>query len=169
MKKMIAVLMAALLALSAVALAETYRSDDISFEYDENAFEISLDDRTDDETNVVLSGKKEAWGHTFISFYLRDLEDGEKFPTMEDFAAMPDTTVTQGDWNGYKNVFMYTVEYDDGTSESFFIAPVMDDDGDEVEDLLTVQIGITKIDDEAIAMGRDDAISAVVDSLKVDD
>ena len=169
MKKMITVLMAALLALSAVALAETYRSDDISFEYDENAFEISLDDRTDDETNVVLSGKKEAWGHTFISFYLRDLEDGEKFPTMEDFAAMPDTTVTQGDWNGYKNVFMYTVEYDDGTSESFFIAPVMDDDGDEVDDLLTVQIGITKIDDEAIAMGRDDAISAVVDSLKVDD
>lgn len=113
MKKLIALMIAALLALSAAAFAEIYRSDDITFEYDENAFEISLDDRTDDETNVVLHGKNEAWGNTFISFYLKDLDDGEKFPTMEEMSQIPDTTVTQGDWNGYKNVFMYTLEYDD--------------------------------------------------------
>ena len=169
MKKMLSLIIAALLALSAAAFAETYRSDDITFDYDENAFEISLDDRTDDETMVVLHGKNEAWGNTFISFYLRDLEDGEKLPTMEELSEMPDTTVTQGDWNGYKDVFMYTLEYDDGTSEHFFIAPVMDDDGHEIDDMLEVQIGVSKIDDEATTMERDDAISAVVDSLKLVD
>ena len=169
MKKLIALIVAALLALSAVAFAETYRSDDITFEYDEKAFEVTLDDRTEDETQVVLTGKNEAWGNTFISFHLRDLEDGEKLPTMEEMSQIPDTTVTQGDWNGYKDVFMYTLEYDDGTSEHFFIAPVMDKDDKEIEDLLTVHIGVTKIEDESAAMGRDDAISAVVDSLKVND
>jgi len=169
MKKLIAVLMAALLALSAAAFAETYRSDDISFEYDENAFEISLDDRTDDETTVVLYGKNEAWGHTFVSFYLKDLEDGEKFPTMEEMSQIPDTTLTQGEWKGYKDVFMYTIENDDGTTEYFFTAPVKDNDDNEVEDLLTVHIGVSKIDDEAVLQERDDAISAIVDSLKVDD
>ena len=62
----------------------------------------------------------------------------------------------------------YTLEYNDGTSEHFFIAPVMDDDGKEVEDLLTVHIGVSKIEDESVAMARDDAISAVVDTLKID-
>ena len=45
----------------------------------------------------------------------------------------------------------------------------MDDDGKEVDDRLTVHIGVSKIADESVAMERDDAISAVVDSLKVDD
>ena len=169
MKKLIALIVAALLALSAAAFAETYRSDDITFEYDEKAFEVTLDDRTDDETLVVLTVKNEAWGNTFISFHLRDLEDGEKLPTMEEMSQIPDTTVTQGDWNGYKDVFMYSLEYDDGTSEHFFIAPVMDKDDKEIEDLLTVHIGVTRIEDESVAMGRDDAISAVVDSLKIND
>lgn len=169
MKKMLALVIASLLALSSAAFAEIYRSDDITFEYDENAFEVSVDDRTDDETTVVLHGKNEAWGNTFIAFYLKDLDDGEKFPTMAEMSQMPDTTVTQGDWNGYKDVFMYTLEHDDGTSEHFFIAPVMDDDDKEVEDLLTVHIGVSKIEDASVAMARDDAISAVVDSLKVDD
>ena len=35
MKKLLAVMMAALLALGTVAFAETYRSDDITFEFDE--------------------------------------------------------------------------------------------------------------------------------------
>jgi hypothetical protein len=169
MKKLIAILMAALLALSTVAFAEIYRSDDLNFEYDENAFEITVEDRTDDETTVVLYGKNEAWGHTFVAFYVRDLKDGEKFPTMEEMSQMPDTTVTQGEWNGYKDVFMYTLENDDGTAESYFIAPVMDKDDKEIEDVLTVHIGTSKIEDEAVLQERDDAISAVVDSLKVDE
>ena len=169
MKKIFAIVMIAILALSTVAFAENYRSDDVKFQYDEKNFEITLDDRTDDETTVVLSGTNKAWGNTYIRIYVHDLDDGEKFPTMDEFAEMPDTTVTQGDWNGYKGVFMYTLNNDDGTTQDFFIAPVMDDDGDEVEDLLTVEIGVTKIEDEDIAMERDDLISAVVDTLRVDD
>ena len=62
---------------------------------------------------------------------------------------------------------MYTIEDEDGTSDSFFIAPVADDDG-EIEDILTVEISVSRIDDEETAMARDDAISAVVDSLKIE-
>lgn len=169
MKKLIAVLMVALLALSAVAFAEPYRSGDIAFEYDKKAFEISLDDNLDDETTVVIYGKNEAWGKTYVSFYLKDMKDGEKFPTADEIGKENNTAVTEGDWNGYKNVLMYTLEGDEGMTRSYFIVPVMDDDGHEIDDMLEVQIGVSKIDDDATAMERDDAISAIVDSLKLVD
>lgn len=169
MKKLIAILMAALLALSAAAFAETYRNDDITFEYDGNAFEITLDDSTDDVTDVVVYGKNEAWGHTYVSFYMKELEDGEKFPTADELAAENNATVTQGEWNGYKDVLMCTLEDDDGMTRSYFVIPVKDDDDNEVDDILTVQIGVSKIEDEATLQERDDAISAIVDSMKTDD
>ena len=49
-----------------------------------------------------------------------------------------------------------------------FIAPVIDDDG-EAEEMVTVTIGVTKLEDEYAAMARDDVISAIVDTLRVDD
>lgn len=170
MKKIIAILLVASMSLLGLAaLAETtYTGDDIAFRYDEAAFEVAFEDRTDDETTVVLSGKNEAWGETYIRLYLAELRDGETFPTMEEFTPIADVEVTQGEWNGFKDVFMYTVENDDGTSQYFFIAPVADDDG-EVEDLLTVEISITAIEDDGVAMGRDDQISAVLDTLLIDD
>ena len=171
MNKFFAILIAAVLALSCTAaFATTYtHDDDIRFKYDENAFEITMDDHTDDEDLVILAGKDAAWGETFIRIHLADLHDGETFPTMDEFTAMPDAkNLTQGEWNGFKNVFMYTVEYEDGGAEHFFIAPVTDDDG-EAEDILTVNIGIAKMDDEDAAMGRDDLISAVLDTLRVND
>ena len=170
MNKFFAILIAAVLALSCTAaFAATYTyEDDIRFEYDEAAFEISMDDHTDDEDLVILAGKDAAWGETFIRIHLADLHDGETFPTMDEFVAMPDAKdLIQGEWNGYKDVFMYTVEYEGG-AEHYFIAPVTDDDG-EVEDILTVEIGISPIEAEDAAMERDDLISAVVDSLRIDD
>ena len=171
MNKFFAILIAAALVLSCnAAFAATYaRDDDIRFEYDENAFEITLDDHGDDEDLVILTGKDASWGNTFIRIHLADLDDGEAFPTMDDFIDMPDAKdLTQGEWNGFKDVFMYTVDYDDGTAEHYFIAPVIDDDG-EIEDILTVNIGTSKLDDEEAAMGRDDQISAVLDTLRVND
>ena len=171
MNKFFAILIAAVLALSCTAaFAATYNYDnDIAFEYDDAKFEISMDDHTDDEDLVILTGKDAAWGDTFIRIHLRDLEDHETFPTMDEFTAMPDAKdLTQGEWLDYKDVFMYTVENEDGTSNHFFIAPVTDDDG-EVEDILTVEIGISPIEAEDAAMERDDLISAVVDSLRIDD
>ena len=170
MKKLLAMLLVAILALSATAFAATYNhEDDISFEYDENAFELSMDDHIETEDLVILSGKDAAWGATFIRIHLQDMDDDVALPTLESIKAMPDTTdISQGEWNGFKDVIMYNVTYEDGASENYFIAPVVDEDG-EVEDLLTVIIGVTKMDDEDAAMNRDDLISAVVDSLKVDD
>ena len=171
MNKFFAILIAAVLALSCTAaFAATYtHEDDIRFEFDDAKFEITMDDHADDEDLVILTGKDAAWGDTFIRIHLADLHDGETFPTMDEFAAMPDAKdLTQGEWLGFKDVFMYTVEYDDGTSEHYFIAPVTDDDG-EIEDILTVNIGISPIEDENTAMERDDLISAVVDSLRIDD
>ena len=65
MKKLIALIMAALLALSVVAFAETYHTGDVVFDYDEKVFDISLDDSTDDVTNVVIYGKVETWGYYY--------------------------------------------------------------------------------------------------------
>ena len=169
MKKMLALIIAALLALSAAAFAETYHTGDVAFEYDEKAFDISLDDSTDDVTNVVVYGKVEAWGHTYVSFYMEDLKDGKSFPTTEELAKEKNVEVTEGEWNGYKNVLMYVIEGDDGMTRSTFIVPVMDNDDNEIDDILKVVIGTSKIENEADLQARDDAISAVVDSLKVDD
>ena len=170
MNKFFAILIAAVLALSCTAaFAATYtHDDDIRFEYDDARFEIAMDDHTDTEDLIILNGKDEAWGDTFIRIHLAELIDNEVFPTLDDFVDMGDTVVTQGEWNGFKDVFMYTVEYDDGTTEYYFIAPVTDDDG-EVEDILTVIIGVSRMDDEDAAMERDDLISSVMDSLKIDD
>ena len=54
--------------------------------------------------------------------------------------------------------------------QDFFIVPIADEDG-EVEEALTIEIGTKTVEDEAeeIAMGRSDLISAVIDSLKIDD
>ena len=171
MNKFFAIMIAAVLALSCTAaFAATYtHEDDIRFEFDDAKFEITMNDHPDDEDLVILTGKDAAWGDTFIRIHLRDLEDHEAFPTMDEFTAMPDAKdLTQGEWLGFKDVFMYTVESEDGASEHYFIAPVTDDDG-EVEDILTVVIGLEEMDYEDAAMPRDDQISAVMDSLKIDD
>ena len=62
---------------------------------------------------------------------------------------------------------MYNVAYEEGGAEYYFVAPVADDD--EVEDILTVVIGLAEMDDKDAAMSRDDQISAVLDTLRVED
>ena len=173
MKKLIAVLMAAVLALGlcSAAYAATYtdRDRDLTFEYDDALFEITTDDQKDDEIYVVLTGKDAAWGATSIGIYLAELRDGESFPTVESFSEMEAETgdkVTQGEWNGFRDVIMFTETYPDGNTVDVFIVPIYDDDG-EIEDSMTVKIDVVGIEDENVVMARDDAISAVVDTLKV--
>ena len=85
---------------------------------------------------------------------------------MDEFTTMPDARdLTQVGWNRYRNVFMYNVAYEGGGAEYYFIAPVTDDG--KVEDILTVVVGLAKMDDEDAAMGRDDQISAVLNTLRV--
>ena len=172
MKKLFALALIAILALTTTAFAATYRydDDDIVFTYDENLFDVTMDDHTDDEDLVILSTKDEK---NFIRIHLADLDDGETFPTLADFKDVEEglgvKVETLETWaNGYKNVFTYTVDNGDGTTETTFIAPVYDDDG-EIDDILTVRIGVEKDVDEEAGMARDDAISEIVNTLKVDD
>ena len=171
MKKFFALVLIAILTLTATAFAETYRyEDDITFNYDEKLFDITMDDHTDDEDLVILSTKD---GNNFVRIHLAELDDGETFPTIADFKDLEEglgvKVETLETWaNGYKNVFTYAVDNEDGTMETTFIAPVYDDDG-EIDDILTVRIGVEKDVDEAAAMARDDAISDILNTLKVDD
>lgn len=55
MKKMIVMLLIAIFALSATALTATYRyGDDITFEYDENAIEITSEAHKDDAISAIV-------------------------------------------------------------------------------------------------------------------
>ena len=169
MKKRIALLLITALMLTGLALAEQqYRRDDISFTYDENAFEIVLENKADDEQLVELRGKAAAWGETFIRIYLADMDDGDVVPSLEYFKDRG-IEATQGAWGRFENAFTYQeVDSADALNDSFFVVPIQDDDGD-VDDILTVQVGVTMISDEAVAMERDDLISNVLDTLVIDD
>jgi len=166
MKKIIALILIGILALStAGAFAATYNhDDDLSFTYDDAYFTITMDDHTDDEDLVILSDKNNG----FVRIHLADLDDGEKFPTAEEVATAQNVEVeTLETWGNFKNVVTYTYTIDTYT-ETVFIAPVYDDDGD-VDDILTVNIGAEKIENEDAAMERSDRISEIVDTLKADD
>jgi len=166
MKKIIALILIGILALStAGAFAATYNhDDDLSFTYDDAYFTITMDDHTDDEDLVILSDKNNG----FVRIHLADLDDGEKFPTAEEVATAQNVEVeTLETWGNFKNVVTYTYTVAAST-ETVFIAPVYDDDGD-VDDILTVNIGAEKIENEDAAMERSDRISEIVDTLKADD
>lgn len=166
MKKFIAILLISMLAMSAAAFAETtYVYDDLTFDYDESFFAIEMEDHTDDEDLVVLSDKN----GDYIRIHLRDLEDGEAFPTAEEIAAARGVEVeTMDAWGNFKNAYYFELADADGAAEYVFIAPVYDDDG-EIDDILTVNIGGPAIEDEDAAMEISDQISAVVDTLRVVD
>lgn len=168
MKKFFAILLAATLTLAASAFAATYTyKDDITFEYNDKFFEITMDDHTDDEDLVILTDKNGG----FVRIHLGDLDDGETFPTLEDFKEIEEANDTKVEvmdqWANYKNVFTYGYDVDN-YHEDVFIAPVYDDDG-EIDAILTVNIGGEKIEDEDAAMDSSDWISEVVDTLRVDD
>ena len=163
MKKFFALMLIVALLMTGTALAAGYHRDELTFDYDKKAFNITMDDHTDTEDLVILTGKSKAWGNAYVRIHLRSLDEGEAFPTPADFKDMPEE-VTQGEWNGFEDVIMYTVD-DDTFTESYYIVPVTLGDGAAA--LLTVRIGVDKLDDEEASMKRDDMISAVMDTLIV--
>lgn len=172
MKKLFVMLLIAILALSTTAFAATYNHDnDITFEYDDTAIEITSEAHTDDEDRIVMGFKESAWGDGYISIQLNDLPDGEPYPTQEDFAKSLNVEATAletlSTWGNFTNVITTSHTTGDLT-ETTFIAPVFDDDG-EADNMLTVVISVTALADDEVAMQRDDAISAIVDTLKVND
>ena len=171
MKKLMIMLLVAMLALTAAATAETYRHDDLTFEYDAAAFEITSEDHTDDEDLVLLGFKNAEWGEGYVRIHLRDMKDGETFPTLDDFKDVQESLnapVEQMEtWANFKNVITYEAVSDD-VHETVFVAPAMEKDG-EIDDILTVSIGVTSLDDEETGMLRDDALSDLVNSIQIID
>ena len=171
MKKIIALIMAMLLALSASALAATYTSDDINFDYDDSALEITQEEHKDDDDTVILGFKNKAWGDGYIRIRFQEIPDeGEAYPTWEEIAESLGTTTDKMEnlptWGNYTDVITTSIETGNIT-ETVFIVPVFDDDNHA--DMLTITIGTAKLEDEDAAIARDDAISQVVDTLKVND
>ena len=141
---------------------------DLQFSYDPEAFDIASDEDVEDLHLLVLQGIRAEWDEYAIAFAMRELEDGETAPSLDnpgDFVE-DGATLEQGEWNGFENVIMYTTETDD-TLQQVFVVPV-EDDG-EVEDVLAITVTTKKLDDEEAAMAQSDAISAVLDSLVIDD
>lgn len=141
---------------------------DLQFSYDPDAFEIASDEDVEDLHFLVLQGIRAEWDEYAVAFAMRELEDGETAPSLDnpgDFVE-DGATLEQGEWNGFENVIMYTTETDD-TLQQVFVVPV-EDDG-EVEDVLAITVTTKKLDDEEAAMAQSDAISAVLDSLVIDD
>ena len=169
MKKLLPMLLAlAMLFLSASALAEDVAYDDpagaLAFVYDDNVFEIEADDDNGSEHLVVLNGTQEDWGDYFISLYVRELAEDELFPTLDDYAELEEglnTEVTQGEWNGFQDVILYTVQ-DDASYEQVCIVPLA-----VADSLMTVDVKVELLEDEEASMARDDAISAVLDTLSI--
>ncbi len=172
MKKVFAVMLVCALMLTSAALAAPvdYKGDDdLSFTYDSDAFEMAFEDKTDDELTVVLDGTKEDWGEYAISFYLSEIDDEDStFPTPEEFAELEEALgieVTQGEWNSFKNVYSYAMD-EDGVNAQTFIVPLYDDDdANEIESALTVTVYAEALENAEAAQLRDDAISAVLDTL----
>ena len=167
MKKLICLMMAlALLSVGALAETATYTDADdaLSFQFDKSAFEIDMDDSTETEHLVILSGTREDWGEYYVRLYTRLMEEGDQYPTREDFADIEEelnAEITEGEWNGFQNVIMYEA-HDDKYLEMMFSAPLVDRDM-----ILVVYVGANQLEDEEAAMARDDLISAVVDSIEI--
>lgn len=171
MKKLACIMIVFALAVTAVAaLAEsatyTDRSEDFTFTYDTDAFEITCEDYQDDDDDdlvLVLTGKDAAWGEVFIQMTRTELDPDDEAEAAAYKAAEEELIssfgATKGEWNGFYEVLMYTFE-DDEALEQTFVIPCTDDE------TLAILVHVDKIEDEEAAMARDDQISAVLDSLE---
>ena len=170
LRTLLASLLISVMILADAAMADTYNSPgkDLRFEYDERLFKITTEDNTDDELLINLDYLDVSWGNGYVSIYLRNLEDGESVPTLPSFAEVEKTlhtTVEQGACYGFKDAFYYTTEQD-GATESAIIVPICDEDN-AASAILTVNVSISQLDDEETGRIRDDAISSVINSLKI--
>ncbi len=168
MKRLVCVIIVfALAAVAALAEPAVYtdRSDDFTFTYDTDAFEIVREDYQsddDDDLVLVLSGKDPAWGSAFIQFTRTALDPDDEEAANASRAAEEELIsglgATRGEWNGFPEVLMYAVD-DDESIEQTFVIPCTDDE------TLAILVHVDRIGDEAAAMARDDQISAVLDTL----
>lgn len=164
-RKMIALALAAMLLVCGCALADTNYSDRdemLTLTYDDALFEIALEDYASEDANadlvLILTGKNEAWGETDIEI-LRIQETIADADIAELEEALGIQT-ERGEWNGFENVISYSFEEENLTEATHIIQ--YDD-----THTLTVSVLAESLEDEELLTQRDDAVSAVLDSLKL--
>lgn len=140
----------------------TDRAGAFTFSYDPNAFVIAgeeyQDDAEDSDLVLTVNGTFASWGNTVIQFQKTKIENPEGFD--DSFAEIEEAgiEVTHGEWNGFEDVHMYAFDDEDSLEQRFIVRP-------EEDASLAVIVTVDKLDDEETSMARDDAISAVLDTL----
>lgn len=140
----------------------TDRAGAFTFSYDPDAFVIAgeeyQDDAEDSDLVITMNGTYAFWGNTMIQFQKTKIEDPEDFD--DSFAEIEEAgiEVTRGEWNGFQDVHMYAFDDEDSLEQRFIVRP-------EEGVSLAVIVMVDKLDDEEMSMARDDAISAVLDTL----
>lgn len=175
MKKIIATLLIATMLLTGTALAASYDANGIAFEYDDAVFEIAVDEQDDEEAIVVLFAVDENLDNTFVNISLAPLPDDETFPTLEEYTQETNDNEEEAvqvkkldSWLDFRNVYNYSSDADDEDgkyhSETFY-APV--EANGKVAATLEIYASQDAVDDEELGMLLSDAISGILDSLKV--
>ena len=116
------------------------------------------DDAEDSDLVLTMNGTYAFWGNTMIQFQKTKIEDPEDFD--DSFAEIEEAgiEVAHGEWNGFEDVHMYAFDDEDSLEQRFIVRP-------EEGVSLAVIVMVDKLDDEEMSMARDDAISAVLDTL----
>lgn len=175
MKKLIATLMIAALLLAGSALAATYDTNNIAFEYDDSVFQVEMEDNADGEAYCILYSVNDELDNTFVNISVIELEDDETYPTLEEYTkeASEDEegeirVDVLDEWAGFKDVYHYDSEYTDEETHfhsSTFTAPLYKDD--KAIAIADVYVCQDVLEDEDAAMQISDAISEILDTLKI--
>ena len=140
----------------------TDRAGAFTFSYDPDAFVIAgeeyQDDAEDSDLVLTMNGTYAFWGDTVIQFQKTKIEDPEGFD--DSFTPIEEAgiEVTHGEWNGFEDVHIYALDDEDSIEQRFIVRP-------EEGVSLAIIVTVDKLDDEEMSMARDDAISAVLDTL----
>ena len=139
----------------------------MAFSFDPEYFAITDDAIEDGIHNVVLTGTRQDCGEYSIVFNQRKADEGEEAPKLGAFGddLEEGAEATQGDWNGMRDVIMYN-NATDSTYVQVFIVPLYGEN-DAFVGMVNISVTADKLEDEEAAMGRDDAISAALDSFKL--
>ena len=139
----------------------------MAFSFDPEYFAITDDATEDGIHNVVLTGTRQDCGEYSIVFNQRKADEGEEAPKLGAFGddLEEGAEATQGDWNGMRDVIMYN-NATDSTYVQVFIVPLYGEN-DAFVGMVNISVTADKLEDEEAAMGRDDAISAALDSFKL--
>ena len=147
------------------ALADyTDRAGVFSFSYDADTFEITgeeyQDDAEDSDLVLTMNGTRAFWGNVMLQFRKTKIDDPKAFE--DSLAALKEAgiEVTCGKWNGFGDVYMYSFTDEDAFEQRFILRP-------DEDTSLAIIVTADRLDDEEMGMDRDDAISGLLSTLRV--